>query len=401
MPTDDEVSEIFSALTKLESGFLSLDNQEADEATRGIVHDLFRTAHNLKSRFSIAGLPEASTLVHEMEATLDGMRSLRVAYNRGLGDALLTALDCLKEAAAGVEGWETKIPDAVTRLRAAVVPVEGKPSLPDLDSIMGLDEGERIRALAAHDEGFKLFVLEKAVSPTLTDGELEALPINQSVGKLGTVLCRRRLGDATSTVLRLLFASHLGTAEIEMQVFDAFIEVSTPAAVPVKMDRIPVSSAEVPAPLPASGTLPKNLPRILIIDDEAVSLFLLQSWLAVFGLIDTATGGMEALEKFDRALESHPYDLVFLDIIMPDLSGSEVLAEMRRLEKGRGILLDEGARIAMCTAISDYESISASFRHDCDFYVVKPFSRDRVDEVMLKLGYRPTHIDAFPGRRDQ
>ena len=66
--------------------------------------------------------------------------------------------------------------------------------------------------------------------------------------------------------------------------------------------------------------------KILIADDEPSNRNILEQELNHKGfVVDTACGGREALVKIDSA----PPDLVVLDYMMPDLSGLEVLKELR------------------------------------------------------------------------
>jgi CheY-like chemotaxis protein len=66
--------------------------------------------------------------------------------------------------------------------------------------------------------------------------------------------------------------------------------------------------------------------RILVVDDDPAITSVLKRGLSYEGfIVDTAGSGTEALE---RAREQYP-DLVILDVMMPDLSGLEVLARLR------------------------------------------------------------------------
>ena len=67
--------------------------------------------------------------------------------------------------------------------------------------------------------------------------------------------------------------------------------------------------------------------KILIADDEPSNRKILGRELAHRGfVVDTAVGGKEALLKMD----SSPPDLSILDYMMPDLSGVEVLKQLRK-----------------------------------------------------------------------
>jgi CheY-like chemotaxis protein len=65
--------------------------------------------------------------------------------------------------------------------------------------------------------------------------------------------------------------------------------------------------------------------KVLIVDDEEISRYLLRTLMPAHVEILEAAGGTEAIRM---ARECHP-DLVFLDLIMPDISGSEVLRQLR------------------------------------------------------------------------
>ncbi len=76
--------------------------------------------------------------------------------------------------------------------------------------------------------------------------------------------------------------------------------------------------------------------NILIVDDVKTNAEILNILLASFGNCDLAFNGNEALEKYRAALaENRHYDLICLDIMMPEVDGHEVLAEIRSIEDSR------------------------------------------------------------------
>ena len=79
---------------------------------------------------------------------------------------------------------------------------------------------------------------------------------------------------------------------------------------------------------------------------------LLQAILAPHGACHVAVGGREALEAFKMALkDKQPYNLICLDIMMPEMDGQEVLKEIRRTEDELGISGCDRAKIIMTTAL--------------------------------------------------
>ena len=110
--------------------------------------------------------------------------------------------------------------------------------------------------------------------------------------------------------------------------------------------------------------------KILIAEDDATSRFMLQKMLERYGKCDIAVDGLQAVESVSLAMEAgQPYDLVCLDIWMPEKDGHEVLLEIRDMERQKGA---EAARIVMTTALKDTKNMSSAYGETCDGYLVKP-----------------------------
>lgn len=115
--------------------------------------------------------------------------------------------------------------------------------------------------------------------------------------------------------------------------------------------------------------------RILIAEDNRIIIELIKSIVKPYGIPNITMDGEEALKKFKEKLkDSDGYDLVLLDIMMPKLSGIEVLEEIRKIEKG----YDKKVKIIMQSALSDLESIQKSEK--ADGYLIKPYTK----EIFLK-----------------
>jgi CheY-like chemotaxis protein len=124
-------------------------------------------------------------------------------------------------------------------------------------------------------------------------------------------------------------------------------------------------------------------PKILIVDDEEMSLYLLEMILMDEGVshVDKAQGGREALEMYEDALCEAPYNAVFLDIQLPDVNGLEVLKRIRYVEDGA----DYRATIIMATGDSTLETIQKSLiDFDADDHVSKPYNRGEIHEALTK-----------------
>lgn len=127
--------------------------------------------------------------------------------------------------------------------------------------------------------------------------------------------------------------------------------------------------------------------RILVVEDDFVSRCLLCELLAPYGSCHVATDGKEALDAVRRALDAkEPYQLICLDIMMPNMNGQEALRQIRALESERGIMLGEGVKIIMTTALSDAKNILEAFNEQCEAYLVKPITRDTLTRQLQTLG---------------
>jgi len=106
---------------------------------------------------------------------------------------------------------------------------------------------------------------------------------------------------------------------------------------------------------------------ILIVDDEEVLQDVLSSLLRKEGYdVVGARSGEEGLQ----ALAEHEFDLVLLDLMLPGISGQEVLKEIRRR--------DPEVVVVVVTAYSSIEGAISAMREGAFHYIPKPFKNDEV-----------------------
>ena len=127
--------------------------------------------------------------------------------------------------------------------------------------------------------------------------------------------------------------------------------------------------------------------KSLIVDDDFFSRRVLQTILSGFGECHVAVDGKEALFAFEQSLaENSPYDVICLDIMMPEMDGQEVLKKIREIEAQKGILGNDSTKIVMTTALDDSESIKKAFREQCESYLIKPISRSKLEKILVDFG---------------
>jgi two-component system chemotaxis response regulator CheY len=126
--------------------------------------------------------------------------------------------------------------------------------------------------------------------------------------------------------------------------------------------------------------------RSLLVEDDFTSRLVLQTFLSRYGDCHVATNGREAVGAFRAALQQgQTYDLICMDIMMPEMDGREAARQIRAMEEVKGISSTDGAKIVMTTAVSDLKEVARSFQDLCDAYLVKP-----VDLAQL-LGHMKTY----------
>ncbi len=114
--------------------------------------------------------------------------------------------------------------------------------------------------------------------------------------------------------------------------------------------------------------------RILVVDDEPDITALVAYHLAKGGYrVSTAANGPDALKA---AREERP-DIVILDVMLPGVSGYDVLAELRRMEETRDV------GVILLTARREEPDRIRGLSLGADDYLVKPFSPA---ELALRVG---------------
>ncbi len=118
---------------------------------------------------------------------------------------------------------------------------------------------------------------------------------------------------------------------------------------------------------PDVATPAENKGRILVIDDEADIRESLETLLELEGYaVDLAPDGGSGLKR----LESAGYDLILLDLMMPDRSGMEVLREVRER--------DAETPIFMITAYGSVEVAVSAMKAGANYYFSKPWDNDKL-----------------------
>ena len=109
--------------------------------------------------------------------------------------------------------------------------------------------------------------------------------------------------------------------------------------------------------------------RVLIVDDNAVNLRLLQGLVAALGCRSVAV--LNAREALQILAQDAAFDVVMLDLRMPEMDGLEMLRRVRAGEAGAGV---RGIWVTMVTADTQTEARDELFASGCNDFVSKPIT---------------------------
>lgn len=146
--------------------------------------------------------------------------------------------------------------------------------------------------------------------------------------------------------------------------------LGTPVSTPTRGTPTPYPLAPNPTPSAAGDPSPTAPARILVVDDIEDNRAVLQRRLERQGYaVACASSGGAALEL----LASAPFDLVLLDVMMPELDGFAVLERIKAAPQTRDI------PVIMISALDDMASVVRCIERGAEDYLPKPF-----DPVLLK-----------------
>ena len=139
--------------------------------------------------------------------------------------------------------------------------------------------------------------------------------------------------------------------------------------------------------------------NILVVDDDSASCGLMGVLLSEYGRCNYAANGAEAVEMVTTSLDDkEPYDLICLDIMMPEMDGLEALKKIRETEQAHRIDIKNGTKVIMTTTASQMSKTMKAFHFGCSGYLVKPISKENLAKEINKLPLRRRTNAQWRGR---
>lgn len=126
--------------------------------------------------------------------------------------------------------------------------------------------------------------------------------------------------------------------------------------------------------------------KVLIAEDDFASRKFMLRFFEKYGECDVTVEGKEAVEAYKMAIEcGEPYDLICLDIMMPEMDGHQALRAIRKIEEESGVAEDKRVKIVMTTALSETRHVTKAFENGCTAYAGKPINQDKLEAMLKKF----------------
>lgn len=114
----------------------------------------------------------------------------------------------------------------------------------------------------------------------------------------------------------------------------------------------------------------KKLTAMVVEDEQVANELLSSTFNNFFASVDSAFNGKEALEKF----KENPVDIVFVDIIMPEMDGIELARQIRAINPNQIIIV--------ISASNDIQKISESIEVGVNSFIQKPIDTKKIIELL-------------------
>jgi PAS domain S-box-containing protein len=350
---------------------LDAEQKESAEIIRSSSESLLTIINDILDFSKVeAGRLELETEPFDFRACIDGVLALISSIATGKGLELTTDIDDTVP--------ETIVGDS-TRLRQIVLNVLNNAVKFTAEGSVGL-RASASPVGAGDDLGVHIVVRDTGIGipPDRMDRLFESfsqadISIGRRYGGTGLGLAiSRRLAEAMGGTVWAESDGVAGHGSVFHVTF-----VTQKARTAAREDRgAPLDPADLD-----SGQAERHPLRILLAEDNAVNQKLALRLFSLMGYdVDVAANGLEAVD----AVERQPYDVVFMDVQMPEMDGLEATRQIRARRP------DSGPRIVAMTANAMEGDREACIAAGMDDYVGKPI---RVHELLEALEKTPARVE--------
>lgn len=128
--------------------------------------------------------------------------------------------------------------------------------------------------------------------------------------------------------------------------------------------------------------------KCLIVEDDPISIQVLKGLISRYATVcDMAVNGQEGIDFFMQAHEDNsPYELILMDIMMPEIDGLQSVMTIREKEVLKNISFMRRVKIIMITALDDPRTVlKALYESDANTYLVKPIRVQDLEDALRKI----------------
>ena len=127
--------------------------------------------------------------------------------------------------------------------------------------------------------------------------------------------------------------------------------------------------------------------KVMIVEDNKASQILMKLHFKGIAECECAENGKDAFDMFTFAIANNsPYDLICLDINMPEMDGHELLQKIRKYELDNQDMISSKVKIIMTSALGDPQNVVTSYKEGCEDYIVKPVKKSELMQKIESLG---------------
>ncbi len=122
-------------------------------------------------------------------------------------------------------------------------------------------------------------------------------------------------------------------------------------------------------------------------DDDFKARRIVKDFLSPYGDCDTVVNGEEAIEAFILGWDQkQPYDLICMDIMMPDMDGQQALKRIREIEEKIGLNITNEVKVIMITALDDFKNVMQAYSKGyATAYLVKPIDKETLINTLHQM----------------
>lgn len=121
----------------------------------------------------------------------------------------------------------------------------------------------------------------------------------------------------------------------------------------------------------------QNKKCIFVVDDSSIVRSYLEKLLKEKYRIDMAVDGNSAIEKLEKMDDTHGYDVIILDLMMPGIDGFGVLEYMSKNNKNIPVVIISGDNTG--------ETITKAFQYNVLDMIEKPFDAKTIEEKINRI----------------